>query len=104
MRWTHPSLGAVSPAEFIPIAEESGLILPLGDFVLREACAQFQAWRKTAPAAAPGSISVNLSRTELGLGDGYSAAARVMAAAGIAPGCLQLEVTEREIIRDPEPH
>jgi diguanylate cyclase (GGDEF)-like protein len=102
VRWTHPTMGAISPAEFVPIAEESGLVVPLGNFVLREACRQFLAWRRSDLDRAPETISINLSRTELALGHGYIERLRdTLTEVGIEPGFLQLEVTEREIARDP---
>ena len=102
VRWTHPSLGAISPAEFVPIAEESGLVVPLGEYVLTEACRQYQRWRQSDPSRAPETISINLSRSELALGDGYIDRLRhTLSELAIDPSCLQLEVTEREIARDP---
>ena len=102
VRWTHPTLGPISPAEFVPIAEESGLVVPLGNYVLREACEQFLAWQRWDPERAPQTISINLSRTELALGHAYIERLRdTLTAVGIEPRCLQLEVTEREIARDP---
>jgi EAL domain-containing protein (putative c-di-GMP-specific phosphodiesterase class I) len=102
VRWTHPSLGPISPAEFVPIAEESGLVVPLGRYVLTEACRQYQQWRRSDPDRAPETISINLSRTELALGHAYVAQLRdTLSELEIEPSCLQLEVTEREIARDP---
>jgi diguanylate cyclase (GGDEF)-like protein/PAS domain S-box-containing protein len=101
-RWQHPMLGQVSPTEFIPVAEESGLIAPLGQWVLQEACRALAAWRRESPERAPQSISINISRAELALGDRLLA--RVQSAleeTGLPAGCLQLEVTEREVMRDP---
>jgi EAL domain-containing protein (putative c-di-GMP-specific phosphodiesterase class I) len=101
-RWQHPVLGQVSPSEFIPVAEESGLIAPLGQWVLQESCRALAAWRRESPARAPQSISINISRAELALGDRLLA--RVEAAleeTGLPAACLQLEVTEREVMRDP---
>jgi len=102
LRWEHPQLGQVPPAEFIPIAEESGLIAPLGEWVLNEACAQLAAWRRENPEEAPATISINVSRAELALGGRLLA--RIHSAlqrAGLPAHCLQLEVTEREVMRDP---
>ncbi|MCC7258937.1 MAG: EAL domain-containing protein [Gammaproteobacteria bacterium] len=103
LRWEHPMLGPISPAEFIPIAEESGLIVPLGEWVLQEACRTLAQWRTEAPDRAPRTVSVNVSRAELALGsrlleriDG------TLRQYGLPPDALQLEVTEREVMRDPE--
>jgi diguanylate cyclase (GGDEF)-like protein/PAS domain S-box-containing protein len=102
LRWEHPVLGPVSPAEFIPIAEESGLIVPLGDWVLQESCRQLVAWRQQDPEGAPRTISVNVSRAELALGTRLLARIReTLARTGLPPQCLQLEVTEREVMQNP---
>jgi diguanylate cyclase (GGDEF)-like protein len=88
LRWTHPTRGAVSPAEFIPLAEESGLILPLGEWVLREACHQAVSWPR------PLDIAVNLSIAQFrqsGLCDKVRA---VLEETGLSPHRLELEVTE----------
>jgi diguanylate cyclase (GGDEF)-like protein len=102
LRWVHPEFGEIPPAEFIPIAEESGLIVQIGERVLLEACTQLAAWRRDWPDQAPATISINVSRAELALGGRLLA--RIQAAlkgAGLPAHCLQLEVTEREVVRDP---
>src|SRR5205814_4200721 len=66
VRWQHPQRGLISPAEFIPIAEETRLILPIGHSVLRQACRQMKAWQGRFGARAPSMISVNLSSKQLG--------------------------------------
>ena len=102
-RWQHPVLGPISPAEFIPVAEETGLILPLGEWVLRESCRQFMAWRHEAGERAPRTISVNLSRIQMNSPDQLRALLRdVLARSGMQADWLQLEVTEREVMRDPQ--
>jgi diguanylate cyclase (GGDEF)-like protein/PAS domain S-box-containing protein len=102
VRWSHPTLGELRPDEFIPVAEESGLIVPLGDWVLVEACRQLSEWRRTNPAEAPGRISVNLSRAQLALGEQLSARiVEVLERFELPANCLQLEVTENEVMRDP---
>ena len=93
LRWPHPA-GAIAPTEFIPLAEESGLIVPLGEWALRQACRRMQAWRLAFPASAPGSMSVNVSVRQL---HDESFPGRVAAAlrdSGLAPGALTLELTE----------
>jgi diguanylate cyclase (GGDEF)-like protein/PAS domain S-box-containing protein len=103
LRWQHPVLGPVTPAEFIPVAEESGLIVPLGQWVLSESCRMLADWRIRDPAGAPDSISVNISRAELALGPRLLGRVHeTLAATGLPAECLQLEVTEREVMRDPE--
>jgi diguanylate cyclase (GGDEF)-like protein/PAS domain S-box-containing protein len=103
LRWHHPTLGNISPSEFIPIAEESGLIASVGQWVLREACQVLVSWRRRAPHAAPDTISVNISRAELALGHRlYEQVRSTLEEVGLPPHCLQLEVTEREVMRNPE--
>jgi diguanylate cyclase (GGDEF)-like protein/PAS domain S-box-containing protein len=98
VRWNHPQRGLIPPAEFIPIAEEIGLILPLGEWVLREACRQFVSWRKESPQSAPRSISVNLSRKQLLLPDLPAIIRDILAQTGMDPHCLRLEVTESTVM------
>jgi EAL domain-containing protein (putative c-di-GMP-specific phosphodiesterase class I) len=101
-RWTHPELGQIPPAEFIPIAEESGLIVQLGDWVLAESCRRLVEWQQRAPDRAPETVSVNISRVELGLGPRLLERVReILRETGLRPECLQLEITEREVMRDP---
>jgi diguanylate cyclase (GGDEF)-like protein/PAS domain S-box-containing protein len=103
LRWHHPRLGLVSPSEFIPIAEESGLIVALGHWVLKEACRAMMSWRRLDPRRAPATISVNISRAELGLGRALLEQVRAsIDDVGLPAHCLQLEVTEREVMRNPE--
>ncbi|MFM2289303.1 MAG: hypothetical protein RL684_2446 [Pseudomonadota bacterium] len=102
VRWDHPVLGKVSPSEFIPIAEESGLIVAIGQWVLQEACVQLAAWRSSRAPGCPEYVSVNLSRTELALGNRLYDQVRNTLQSHDLPGeCLQLEVTEREVMRNP---
>jgi diguanylate cyclase (GGDEF)-like protein/PAS domain S-box-containing protein len=94
LRWRHPERGAVSPAVFIPIAEESGIILQIGDWVLRTACAEAASWPK------PLRIAVNVSAVQLhtpGFAEGVEA---VLVETGIDPRRLELEITETALIRD----
>jgi EAL domain-containing protein (putative c-di-GMP-specific phosphodiesterase class I) len=103
VRWVHPTLGPISPVEFIPIAEDSRLIVPLGEWVLQEACRTLAEWRRTDPARAPQTVSVNVSRAELALGKQLLERIRgTLERTGLPPQCLQLEVTEREVMQDPD--
>jgi len=103
LRWQHPTLGAISPAEFIPIAEETGLIIPVGRWVQQQACRALAQWQALDPEHAPVSISVNVSRAELFLGDKlFAQLQETIEQSGLPPHCLTLEVTEREVMRDPE--
>jgi diguanylate cyclase (GGDEF)-like protein len=100
VRWQHPLRGNVPPVEFIPVAEESGLIGALGDFVLRRACQEFAAWQRELGQAAPRLLAVNLSRAQLAE-PGFPAVVReVLALHGMAPSQLQLEVTESLAAQD----
>jgi diguanylate cyclase (GGDEF)-like protein len=98
-RWRHPVLGSISPAEFIPIAEETRLILPLADEVLRRACRQFVQWQRDMPDHAPSYISVNLSRVQLADPSIADRTLQILHETGMAPECLQLEVTESQLMQ-----
>jgi diguanylate cyclase (GGDEF)-like protein/PAS domain S-box-containing protein len=101
-RWRHPQLGEVSPSEFIPVAEESGLIVSLGQWVMDEACRTLAEWRARDAERAPQAVCVNISRAELALGDRLLQRVReTLAQTGLPPRCLRLEVTERDAMRDP---
>jgi diguanylate cyclase (GGDEF)-like protein/PAS domain S-box-containing protein len=102
LRWDHPELGMVDPAEFIPIAEESGHIIEIGTWVLHQACAQWLRWQAQDPVAAPASVSVNLSRVQMAVGSHLvTVVHQAIEAGGMPPEALQLEITERELMRDP---
>jgi len=96
LRWQSPELGAVSPEEFIPIAEQSGLILPIGDWVLREACRQMRAWQDQGLVA--GSMAVNLSTRQFRQKDLAEEVRVALRDTGLAPGDLELELTESSIM------
>jgi diguanylate cyclase (GGDEF)-like protein/PAS domain S-box-containing protein len=103
IRWKHPTLGQISPSEFVPLAEESGLIIPMGEWVMRESCAALARWQRMDPDKAPRVVSVNVSRAELAQGPRLLHCVReALEAANLPPQSLQLEVTEREVMRDPE--
>ncbi len=100
LRWNHPDLGTVSPEEFIPIAEHSGLILPIGDFVLRQSLARLAEWRRRSPAAASTWVAVNLSAHQLEQSDLVADITRALAEAGLPPDALHLEITETVMMDD----
>ena len=104
VRWQHPTRGRVSPAEFIPLAEETGLIIPLGRWVLEEACRQGAAWAARADGAegAAFSISVNVSGRQLGRPEFVGEVEAALEASGLDPARLTLELTESTIITHPE--
>lgn len=98
LRWQHPELGLIYPDRFIPLAEETGLIVPIGQWILRTACMQYRAWME---AGLPSMrISVNLSARQLQHPDIVSQITRVLAETGIAPEHLELEITERMILHN----
>ena len=93
-RWQHPVRGQVSPAEFIPIAEESGLIVEMGEWILREACREAASWLK------PLQVAVNLSPAQFMHGDVVGLVHSILIETGLAPGRLELEITEGVLIED----
>ncbi|GMW02759.1 MAG: hypothetical protein AMXMBFR84_38950 [Candidatus Hydrogenedentota bacterium] len=98
VRWIHPERGIVSPGEFIPIAEETGLIVPLGEFVLRGACRQLRTWQIQIPHARHLGISVNLSVKEFTKRDLIPSIESTLLYAGLEPQYLKLEITESAFI------
>ncbi len=100
LRWNHPERGLVSPMEFVPALEESGLILPVGEWVLEEACAQIGRWR--AAGLVPVPVAINLSAKQFRLRELDAVVARALAAAGVAPSLLEIEITESSLMDDPE--
>ena len=101
IRWNHPTRGLVPPSEFISIAEETGLIVPIGEWVLRTACKQFVEWRSDFGELAPSTVSVNLSRKQLARHDLLDTVRDALADAGMEPAALHLEITESTVMRDP---
>jgi diguanylate cyclase (GGDEF)-like protein len=98
VRWQHPRHGLVSPAAFIPLAEELGLIVPLGEWVLRTACQQVKRWQQ--PGAQPLRVSVNLSIRQLQQSDLVDRVATILAETGLDPSLLVLELTESMMMQD----
>ncbi|MDN4058313.1 bifunctional diguanylate cyclase/phosphodiesterase [Massilia sp. YIM B02769] len=100
LRWQHPVYGRIDPGRFIPLAEETGMIVPIGDWVLRTACAQNRAWRD---AGLPGvKTAVNLSARQLRHPDIAARVLDIVASSGLPSGCLDLEITEGVLIDDLE--
>ncbi|WP_207090307.1 EAL domain-containing protein [Phormidium pseudopriestleyi] len=100
VRWQHPERGLVFPGEFIPVAEETGLILPLGEWVLREACLQMQQWHEQFKTPEPLSISVNLSGQQLGQLDLLARIDRILEETHLDPSSLKLEITESVLMEN----
>ncbi len=100
LRWKHPKRGLIPPAQFIPIAEDCGLIVPIGKWVLRQACIQAQAWAKAGlPLIA---ISVNVSTVQLRNGKFIEELLAILGDTGLDPNRLELEVTESALMRNSE--
>ncbi|MDY6781655.1 MAG: EAL domain-containing protein [Cyanobacteriota bacterium] len=102
VRWEHPVQGTISPGEFIPIAEETGLIVPLGRWVLATACRQMAAWQAQFSAAASLKMSVNLSALQLRETDFVSQVNQILEDTGLAGHNLALEITESMLMQDIE--
>jgi diguanylate cyclase (GGDEF)-like protein len=98
LRWTHPELGVLPPMQFIPLAEETGLIVPIGRWVLKEACAQNMAWQRRG--LRPLSMAVNLSPRQFADVHLLQDIDEALAASGMSPVLLQLEVTESMVMRN----
>jgi len=99
LRWNHPDLGAISPAEFIPIAESSGLILPIGEWVIRTALNELAQWIKRGMD--PITMSVNLSAVQFRHAELPDLVSRILSDAGVPPELLELELTEGVAMRNP---
>lgn len=100
IRWQHPEWGLVPPGKFIPVAEDSGLIVPIGDWVIEEACRQAMVWREMGFPAL--TIAVNLSALQFKRGEVEKVVADALRASGLPPNQLELELTESVLISDVE--
>ena len=94
LRWAHPTRGHIPPVAFIPVAEDTGLIVPIGAWVIREACRQLARWRKTLPNGRQLTMAVNLSARQLRDPDLVACVRDALAEEGLSPGALCLELTE----------
>ncbi|MCY7346495.1 MAG: GGDEF domain-containing phosphodiesterase [Pyrinomonadaceae bacterium] len=100
VRWNHPERGVVSPVEFIPLAEETGLIVPLGLRILRESCRQMREWQSLTSSLSELTISVNLSCKQFSQPDLVEQVAGVLAKTNLDPRCLKLEITESHVMEN----
>ncbi len=100
VRWQHPDIGLISPNAFIPLAEETGLIIPIGEWVLRTACAQLKAWIDEGMPKI--RVGVNLSSRQFNQNNLDEVVAAILRETGLPPDCLELELTERMIMQDAE--
>lgn len=103
LRWRHPQYGLIQPTVFIPIAEDTGLIIRLGTWILKQACVQIQAWQAKFPCIPPLSVNVNLSVKQLADPQLVASIASVLKETGISPETLNLEITESALVPEIEP-
>ena len=99
LRWQHPVLGSVSPERFIPIAEETGLIIPIGEWVLRTACEQIRTWRALGIDL---PVAVNLSACQFRQRNLAATIHRILSEAVVPPQCLEIEITESDVMENAE--
>jgi diguanylate cyclase (GGDEF)-like protein/PAS domain S-box-containing protein len=102
VRWKHPERGLISPIDFIPVAEETGLIIQIGEWVLRESCQQMQKWHTLFPTDPPMFISVNLSGKQFTQPDLIKDVATILEETGLNPRSLKLEITESVVMENIE--
>lgn len=100
LRWMQPGMGMISPVKFIPLAEETGLILPIGEWALRTACAQIKTWE--GKGVSPLRVAVNLSPRQFVQDDLHATVVRAITETGIAPEQLELEITESLMMGNPD--
>ena len=97
LRWRHPVYGLIQPSDFIPLAEQTGMIVPIGAWILRQACLQLKSWHAKFPSDPPLSMNVNLSVKQLGDPELVASVEGILAETGIPPQCLDLELTESSL-------
>jgi EAL domain-containing protein (putative c-di-GMP-specific phosphodiesterase class I) len=100
VRWEHPERGLLLPGQFIPLAEETGLIVPMGEAVLEEACRQAKDWQGRFATDPPLAVYVNLSARQFREPDLAETVSRVLSETGLDPACLHLEITETAAMSD----
>jgi diguanylate cyclase (GGDEF)-like protein len=100
IRWRHPDRGLVPPGEFVPLAEDTGLIIPIGAWVIREACRQVRVWQRDGLPAA--RVAVNVSATQFQQRELVDTVRRALDDSGIRASCLEIELTESAVMTNPE--
>jgi diguanylate cyclase (GGDEF)-like protein/PAS domain S-box-containing protein len=100
VRWQHPERGFISPMDFIPVAEETGMIVPLGEWVMREACRQMNGWQRMFPLQHPLFITVNLSSKQFSQNALISTFAMILQETGVKPHSVKLEITESVVMEN----
>ena len=103
LRWQHAERGIITPSEFITVAEETGLIIPLGERVIREACRQLKAWQEQFPSCRDLTVSVNVSGKVFSQPDFFDFVKNILEEIGLEGSCLRLEIVERTLIENAEP-
>jgi len=103
VRWQHPDRGILHPLDFLMVAEETGLIIPIGQWVIREACRQVRQWQEQFSWYRDVTVSVNVSTKVFSQPDFYDVIVDILHDTGIKPGSLRLEIVERMLIDNPEP-
>jgi diguanylate cyclase (GGDEF)-like protein len=98
IRWNHPTRGILAPGQFIDVAEETGLIVPMGEWVIREACRQCAEWNRSLRV--PLKVAVNVSALQLYFSDLTEIVASSLAETGLAPNCFEIELTESAVMRN----
>lgn len=100
MRWQHPDFGLIAPAEFIPLAEENGVIIPIGEWLIYTACKQVKSWQEAG--FSPGRVAVNLSMRQFQQVTLTEVITRILRETGLDPGILELELTESTVMQNPD--
>ena len=101
LHWNHPTMGAIAPEEFMPIAEESGLMVALGQWTLEQACRDMASWRRQGVDCVPVKVSLKVSRSQIAGGDRLADQIwGALLAASLPPECLQIELSELQVVRD----
>ena len=103
LRWQHAKRGIITPSEFIAVAEETGLIIPIGEIVIRESCRQLKAWQVQFPSCHDLTVSVNISSKVFSQSDFFDFVKNILEETGIEGSSLRLEIVERSLIENPEP-
>jgi len=103
VRWQHAERGIITPSEFITVAEETGLIIPLGESVIRESCRQLKEWQTQFPSCRGLTVSVNVSSKVFYQPDFFDFVKNILEENGLEGRCLRLEIVERTLIENPEP-
>jgi predicted signal transduction protein with EAL and GGDEF domain len=102
MRWQHPERGLLMPAEFISAAEDTGLILWIGNWILHQACSQMRTWNEQFPCSPKFTVAVNISAKQFAQDDLVGKIGQILRESGVSPDCLKLELTESVTMRDEE--